>query len=65
MVHSAIRRAEFTVHNFVEHRLEVVEEDGVGGALEDQSKTPVGINAAAGCQASGGDSSICQEEGDR
>lgn len=48
----------------VEYRLEVVEEDGIGGAFEDKSETPVWVDATAGRYAGGGNSNISEEEGD-
>ena len=61
-VYGAVGGAEFAVDNVVEDRLEVVKEDGVRGALEDESKTPVWVDATAGCDTSGGYGGVCEKE---
>lgn len=40
--------AKLARHDIVEYRLEVVEEDGIGRALEDECEPPVRVDAAAG-----------------
>lgn len=52
-MYRAVCRAELAVDNVVEDGLEVVEEDGVGGAFENKGKAPVRVNTAAGCNTSG------------
>jgi hypothetical protein len=52
--------AELARHDIVEYRLEVVEEDGIGRALEDEREPPVRVDAAAGSKLSGTDDYIGQ-----
>lgn len=58
-------RAEFARYNIVEDRFEVVQEDGVGCALEHERKPPVWIDSAVGCKFSCADYDIRDEEDDR
>ena len=52
-MHSVTGRAKFTRDNVVKNGFEVVEEDGVGCAFEDERETPVGVYAAARCDFGG------------
>jgi hypothetical protein len=63
-VYCAVCRAELALDDVVEYRLEVVEEDGIGGAFEHESETPVWVDATAGRYTGGGNSSISEEESD-
>ena len=58
------RGAELAVHDGVEDGLEVVEEDGVAGALEHQGEAPVRVDARGGGEVQGGDEDVGDEEGD-
>ena len=58
------RGAELAVHDGVEDGLEVIEEDGVAGALEHQREAPVRVYARGGGQVQSGDEDVGDEEGD-
>ena len=64
-MYGAVCGAEFAVNDVVKYGLEVVEEDGIGGALEDESEAPVWVDAAAGCNTCGRYCGIGEEEGYR
>lgn len=50
------------MNDVIQHGFEVVEENGIRGALEDQSEAPVWVDATARSKARGRNSSICKEE---
>lgn len=58
------RGAELAVHDGVEDRLEVIQEDGVARALEDEGEAPVRVYAGGGGEVQGGDEDVGDEEGD-
>jgi len=62
-MHSAFPRAELAVHDVVEHGFEVVEEDRVRSAFEDESEAPIGVYPATSCHAGGGDGGVGKEKG--
>lgn len=53
-VHGAVCGTEFAVDDVVKNRLEVIEEDRVGGAFEHKGESPVGVDATASCDSSSG-----------
>jgi hypothetical protein len=63
-VHGAVCRTEFVVNDVVEYRFEVIEEDSVGGAFEDEGEAPIRVYATAGGNARGAYGGIGEEESD-
>jgi len=62
-VHAVARGTEFARDDVVEHGFEVVEEDGVGSAFENEGEAPVGVDAAASGELGGADNDVGKEEG--
>lgn len=58
-------RAEFVRHDMVKHRFEVVEENGVRCAFEDEGKPPVRVDAATSGKFRRTDDHISKQESDR
>ena len=52
------------MHDLVEDGLEVVEEDGIGCAFEDQGQSPVRVDAVILGGDLGSNESVCEEEDD-
>lgn len=57
-------RTELAGDNVVEDGFEVIEEDSIGGTLENQCEAPVGVDATACGDFCGADGDISQQEGD-
>lgn len=56
--------AESVRQDVVEHRLEVVQENGISRALEDEGEAPEGVDAGRGGGACGADAYVGEEERD-
>ena len=59
---STSSRAKLARRNIVENRLEVVEKDGVGCALENEGKSPIRVDTAIRSDLCSADSNVREEK---